>query len=137
MTSCSLMHTGTLTWYSPHSRRDDPWRHRTIFKLIFNVSRGNWGLQVLTNESGSVFVHVQSDDEEAIFLSQVPTISALTKGCKSAKVVRDLKDIPAGCGSSVLTPTVAVHVLVRVSQNKQCRIARSLIRSSGLGGSRC
>ena len=45
----------------------------------------------------------------------MPTIVALTKGCKSAKVVRDLKEIPAGCGSSVLSSTVVIHALVRVS----------------------
>jgi valyl-tRNA synthetase len=78
-------------------------------------AQGRVGASVLTNEFVSVFVHVQSDREEAILLSQTPTIVTLTKGCTSAKVVRDLKDIPAGCGSSVLTPTVAVHVLVRVS----------------------
>ena len=63
----------------------------------------------------SVFVQVQSDREEASFKSQSSTIVALTKGCKSANVLRDLKDVPAGCGSAVVTSTVVVHVLVRVS----------------------
>jgi valyl-tRNA synthetase len=40
---------------------------------------------------------------------------ALTKGCKSANIVRDLKDVPAGCGSTVVTSTVVIYVLVRVS----------------------
>jgi len=66
----------------------------------------------------AVFFHIQTQSEAALLESQLPTIIALTKGCKSAKVLRNLKDIPAGCGSAVLTPTVAVHVLVRVSITK-------------------
>jgi valyl-tRNA synthetase len=63
----------------------------------------------------AVYFHVQTDDEITLFETQVPTIVALTKGCKFAKVVRDLELIPKGCGSAVLTPTIAVHTLVRVS----------------------
>lgn len=63
-----------------------------------------------------VFIHVQSDREIVLFESQASTIVALTKGCKSAEVIRDIKHIPTGCGSAVVTPTVAVYVLVRVSQ---------------------
>lgn len=63
----------------------------------------------------TVFVRVQSENEVALFESQVPTILALTKHGKSVKVVRTPEDIPAGCGSAVLTPTVVLHVLVRVS----------------------
>jgi valyl-tRNA synthetase len=62
----------------------------------------------------TVFYHIQNEAEAALFKSQLPTIVVLTKGCKSAKVVRDLTDIPAGCGASVITPTVALYVLVRV-----------------------
>ena len=74
--------------------------------------------QILTPERDPVSLHIQTQSEAALFQSQLPTIIALSKGCKSAKVIRDLKDIPAGCGSAVLTPTVAVHVLVRVSVSK-------------------
>ncbi|KIM79390.1 hypothetical protein PILCRDRAFT_792056 [Piloderma croceum F 1598] len=85
------------------------------FELVFSVLKTGRSLAASYNLQVDIqfFVHVQSAREEAIFLSQAPTIVTLTKGCTSAKVVRDLKDIPAGCGSSVLTPTVAVHVLVR------------------------
>ena len=31
------------------------------------------------------------------------------------KVVSDIKDVPAGCGSEILTPTAVIHILVRVS----------------------
>ena len=50
-----------------------------------------------------------------MFEEQIPTIVALTKGCKGAEVVRSAQDVPTGCGSTVLTPTVTVHILVRVS----------------------
>ena len=63
----------------------------------------------------SVFIQVQSDQEAALFSRQCSTIVALTKGCKSAKVVRHQADIPDGCGSAVVTPTILVHTLVRVS----------------------
>jgi len=61
-----------------------------------------------------VFIQVQTDEEETLFAPQVATIVALSKGCKSAKVVRDIGDIPAGCGSAVVTPSIIVHTLVRV-----------------------
>jgi valyl-tRNA synthetase len=67
------------------------------------------------SSSFKVFIQVQSDQEAALFSPQCSTIVALTKGCKSAKVVRDQTDIPEGCGSAVVTPTILVHTLVRVS----------------------
>ena len=63
-----------------------------------------------------VFIQVQTDQEAALFSPQCSTIVALTKGCKSAKVVRDQTDIPDGCGSAVVTPTILVHTLVRVKR---------------------
>ena len=61
-----------------------------------------------------VFIQVQSDEEAALFSPQCSTLVALTKGCKSAKVVRSQTEIPDGCGSAVVTPTLFVHTLVRV-----------------------
>ena len=62
-----------------------------------------------------MFIQVQSDQESKLFESQAPTIATLIKGYKSVEVVKDINDVPAGCGSGILTPTVVVHVLVRVS----------------------
>jgi len=45
--------------------------------------------------------------------SQAPTVVALTKGCKSATVVTDTKDIPLGCGSAIVNADCSVHVLVK------------------------
>jgi valyl-tRNA synthetase len=61
-----------------------------------------------------VFLHIQSHDEAVLFETQTPAIVALTKGCKSARVVRDVREIPAGCGSAVVTPTIVIHTLVKV-----------------------
>ena len=57
---------------------------------------------------------MQTEQEEILFLSQIPTIVALTKGCISAQVLRDPIEVPTGCGSAVVTPTVIIHTLVRV-----------------------
>ncbi|KAJ7230406.1 tRNA synthetases class I-domain-containing protein [Mycena pura] len=71
-----------------------------------------------------IFLHIQTDEEAALFEPQLSTIVALTKGCKSAKVVRELRDIPEGCGGSVVTPTVTVHVLVRGLVDLDVEIAK-------------
>lgn len=60
-----------------------------------------------------MFFRVQSENEATLFEAQAPTMVTLTKGCKSVHVVRELAEIPGGCGSVVLTPTVSAHVLVR------------------------
>ena len=63
-----------------------------------------------------VFVQVQTEEDHTLFSSQIATIVALTKGCKSAAVVGDPSHIPAGCAGAVVTPTVIIHTLVRVSK---------------------
>lgn len=40
---------------------------------------------------------------------------ALSKGCKSVNVSDDVRNVPAGCGSVVLSPTLTVFLLVKVS----------------------
>ena len=62
-----------------------------------------------------MFIQAQSDQEGRLFESQAPTVVTLIKGCKSVKVVKDIGDVPPGCGSEILTPTVVVYILVRVS----------------------
>ena len=58
---------------------------------------------------------MQEEEEAALFESQKGVITTLTKGCKSVEVVRDVSKIPSGCGSTVLTSTISLHILVRVS----------------------
>jgi valyl-tRNA synthetase len=68
-----------------------------------------------------VFVQVQSDQETKLFELQTPAIGTLIKGCKSVKVVKDINEVPAGCGSEILTPTIVIHVLVRVRESSPRR----------------
>ncbi|KAL1671933.1 tRNA synthetases class I-domain-containing protein, partial [Schizophyllum commune] len=85
------------------------------FDLVFSALKTGRSLAASYSLQNDIqfFIFAQSDADAALFESQVPTIVALTKGCKSAKVVRELKDIPEGCGAAVVTPTVAIHTLVR------------------------
>lgn len=87
--------------------------------------------QVLWNTGTSVFYYIQDNVEAALLGSQVATIVTLTKGCKNATIVRELADIPAGCGAAVVTPTVAVHVLVKVSMMCGQRSDEKLRRRPG------
>ena len=61
-----------------------------------------------------VFLHIRDGAEATLFESQKGVITTLTKGCKFVEVVRDASEIPPGCGSTVLTSTIGVHILVRV-----------------------
>ncbi|KAI0933300.1 hypothetical protein AcV7_004807 [Taiwanofungus camphoratus] len=85
------------------------------FDLVFSAIKTGRSLAASYNLQNDIqlFVRAQSDNEASLFESQASTIVALTKNCKSAKIVRDLQDVPAGCGSSVVTPSVVVHILVR------------------------
>lgn len=100
------------------SRLRVPWRRRIPSRAIYNV--GSMLIVTLHFEvfrsdiRHIVFIQVKTDEEEQLFAPQMPTVVALSKGCKSAQVVRDAADVPAGCGSAVVTPTIIVHTLVRV-----------------------
>ncbi|KAF8211093.1 tRNA synthetases class I-domain-containing protein [Mycena galopus ATCC 62051] len=85
------------------------------FNLVFNALKTGRSLAASYNLQSDIqlFLHIPGDEEAALFETQLSTIVALTKGCKSAKVVRELKDIPEGCGGTVVTPTIAIHALVR------------------------
>lgn len=63
-----------------------------------------------------MYIRAEKDADAQLFQSQVPTFLALTKNLKSLEVVRDFSGVPEGCGSEVLTPTIFVHVLVRVGR---------------------
>ncbi|KAJ6465158.1 tRNA synthetases class I-domain-containing protein [Mycena vitilis] len=96
------------------------------FNLVFSALKTGRSLAASYNLQSDIqlFLHIQSDEEAALFESQLSTIVALTKGCKSAKVVRELKDIPEGCGGTVVTPTIAVHALVRGFVDLDVEIAK-------------
>ena len=83
----------------------------------------------LTNQhlSSTVFIHAQADHEAELFQSQLSTIVALTKGCKSAEVVRQLNEIPTGCGGGVVTSSIAIHTLVRVRSDPSFNYRRLIV----------
>ncbi|PPQ73033.1 hypothetical protein CVT24_001413 [Panaeolus cyanescens] len=85
------------------------------FDLVFATLKAGRSLAASYTLQNDIqfYIQVGSDQEAELFESQVPTIVALTKGCKSAQVVRAAGDVPPGCGSSVVTPSILVHTLVR------------------------
>ncbi|TFK37032.1 tRNA synthetases class I-domain-containing protein [Crucibulum laeve] len=85
------------------------------FDLVFSTLKAGRSLAASYNLQNDIqfFIHLQSDQDAALFEAQLSTIVALTKGCKSAKVVRDAKDVPEGCGSSVVSSSIVVYTLVR------------------------
>ncbi|KAI9450848.1 hypothetical protein BJY52DRAFT_1226968 [Lactarius psammicola] len=97
---------------------DDADKH---FDLLFNAIRAGRSLAASYNIH---LFHVQDGAEAALFESQKGVITTLTKGCKSAKVVRDASEIPPGCGSTVLTSTISVHILVRGLVDLDAEIAK-------------
>ncbi|KAJ3874087.1 tRNA synthetases class I-domain-containing protein [Lentinula edodes] len=96
------------------------------FDLVFTVLRTGRSLAASYSLQGNIqfFIHAKSEEEATLLESQVPTIVTLTKGCTSAKVVRDAESIPAGCGSALVTSTIVVHTLVRGNVDLDVEIAK-------------
>ncbi|KAI0002185.1 hypothetical protein BJV74DRAFT_876641 [Russula compacta] len=86
------------------------------FDLLFNAIRVGRSLAASYNPQSGI----QNDSEAALFESQRGVITTLTKGCKSVEVVRDVGSVPPGCGSTVLTSTISVHILVRMAKIAKC-----------------
>ncbi|KAF9005426.1 tRNA synthetases class I-domain-containing protein [Cyathus striatus] len=65
------------------------------FDLVFTVLKAGRSLAASYNLQSEIqfFIQVQSDDDAALFKTQLPTIVTLTKGCKSAIIVRDNSEI--------------------------------------------
>ncbi|EKM51310.1 uncharacterized protein PHACADRAFT_263357 [Phanerochaete carnosa HHB-10118-sp] len=96
------------------------------FDLVFSAIRTGRSLAASYNLQSDIqlFIRVSNNKEAQLFESQAPTIVSLTKGCKSAKVVRELGDVPPGSGSAVLTPTVVLYLLVRGLVDLDAEIAK-------------
>ncbi|PCH34745.1 hypothetical protein WOLCODRAFT_79194 [Wolfiporia cocos MD-104 SS10] len=96
------------------------------FDLVFSVIKTGRSLAASYNLQNDIqlFIRVASDNEASLLESQVPTVVALTKNCKVAKVVRTLEDVPPGCGSAVVSPAVVVHVLVRGQVDLEVEITK-------------
>ncbi|KAJ7771844.1 tRNA synthetases class I-domain-containing protein [Mycena metata] len=109
------------------------------FELVFQALKAGRSLAASYNLQTNVnlFFHAQSDEETELLQSQLPIIISLTKGCSSATIVRELKDVPDGCGGAVVTPSISVHVLVRglididveiVKREKKTQMAQSTLQ---------
>ncbi|KAK0444459.1 tRNA synthetases class I-domain-containing protein [Armillaria borealis] len=83
------------------------------FDLVFAVLKAGRSLAASYNLQSDIQFFIHAQDDAQLIESQLPTVIALTKGCKSAVVVSDSKDVPAGCGSSVVTKSIVIHTLVR------------------------
>lgn len=85
------------------------------FALVFAAVKTGRSLAASYSLQNDIqlFIQVQSDQEAKLLESQAPAVTTLIKGCKGVKVFKDINEVPAGCGSEILTPTVVVHVLVR------------------------
>ncbi|KAH7909011.1 tRNA synthetases class I-domain-containing protein [Hygrophoropsis aurantiaca] len=96
------------------------------FDLVFSTLKTGRSLAASYNLQTDIqfFIHTQTDKETVLFESQASTIVALTKGCKSAKIVRAVQEVPAGCGSAVVSSTIAVYVLVRGLVDLDAEIAK-------------
>jgi hypothetical protein len=88
------------------------------------------------------YILSSSDKEATILSSELETIKALTKNVKTLKVVRATTDVPAGCGSSVLTSDSSIYVdvlvrlvsldLLNLTSSREIRILTSMQRSRRL-----
>ncbi|KAF8308576.1 hypothetical protein DL93DRAFT_2171021 [Clavulina sp. PMI_390] len=83
----------------------------TVFATLRTIRSLAASYSIQTNLQATI---VSTSPNEAPMLeSQVPTIVALVKGCKSATVVSDASQVPEGCGSAVISPTLTVFLLVK------------------------
>jgi valyl-tRNA synthetase len=97
------------------------------FDLVFSALRTGRSLAASYNLQSNIqlFLHVQTPEEKALFESQAPTISALTKGCSKVEVIQgSSSQIPAGCGSAVVSSTVVIHLQVQGLMNLEVEVAK-------------
>lgn len=96
------------------------------FDLLFSGIRAGRSLAASYNLQSDIqiFLHIQDEEEAALFKSQKGVITTLTKGCQSVEVVHDISKIPSGCGSTVLTSTISLHIVVRGLIDLDAEIAK-------------
>lgn len=71
-----------------------------------------------------------------MLISQVPTIVGMVKGCSSVNVLENTSEVPEGCGSQVLSSSLTIYILVKVSIKDACLVSETNLRLSGQSESR-
>lgn len=85
----------------------------TVFATLKSIRSLAASYNIQTNLQATIVS--TSPNESAMLAGQAPTIVALVKGCKAANVITSAADVPEGTGSVALSPTLTVHLLVKVS----------------------
>ncbi|KAG8811350.1 hypothetical protein FRC18_003552 [Serendipita sp. 400] len=82
------------------------------FALVFSATKTIRSLasQYNLQKDVDVYISCSSDKEAEILGGEVETIKALAKLIKNLKVVRNVKEVPTGCGSSILTSDSSVYL---------------------------
>jgi valyl-tRNA synthetase len=85
------------------------------FEIVFAAIRSirSLGAQYHLQSNLKATLLSTAPSEAEMLKTQVPTIVTLTKGCQSVAVVEQTSDIPEGCGSVVLSPTLTSFLLVK------------------------
>lgn len=96
------------------------------FELVLNVVRTGRSLAASYNLQSDIqlFIHASDVSETDLFHSQAPTISSLIKGCTKVAVIGDLSQLPPGCGSTAVSPTVAVYLAVQGFIDLEAEVAK-------------
>lgn len=97
----------------------------TVFATLRSIRSLAASYNIQTNLQATILS--TSPNEAGMLTSQTPTIIALVKGCKAATVVSSAADIPEGCGSVVLSPTLTVYLLVKVRLSHHYFLNQELI----------
>ncbi|KAH7106968.1 tRNA synthetases class I-domain-containing protein [Auriculariales sp. MPI-PUGE-AT-0066] len=99
----------------------------SLFNTIFNGIKSARSVAAQYNIQNNLQIFFLTGNNAALraaFESQIATVVALTKGCKSAKVVSEVSAIPRGCASAVLSSNLTVYVDVANSVDLGAEIAR-------------
>lgn len=101
-------------YHDPQAEKD--------FDLVFSCIRAarsvmsTYGLPTngkTPEDKHEIIVQVDTPETAEMISSQIPIFEALIKGCRHVKVVSDIKDVPAGCGTEQISVQATVHVPVR------------------------
>ncbi|KIK77445.1 hypothetical protein PAXRUDRAFT_834980 [Paxillus rubicundulus Ve08.2h10] len=97
------------------------------FDLVFAALRTGRSLAASYNLQSNIqlFIHAQTVEEKVLFESQAPTMVALIKGCTKVDVIQgSSSQLPAGCGSAVVSSTVVVYLQVQGLVNLDAELGK-------------